>query len=194
MSGRANHGDEKFRRIRIRRRGAWVALAAVVVTLIVADRNGLALVRQHDDLATYHGVRTTVVRVIDGDTIEVDVPDALHRKSATRVGLWGVNCPEPARAARAAEPLADEATTFTKSSTHQVQMTLWLESHQTRDGFGRVLAHVELPDRIKLNEALLEAGLAKVDERWPHSMLTRYSQLQFNAQRRGVGMWSKPAK
>jgi endonuclease YncB( thermonuclease family) len=53
-----------------------------------------------------------------------------------------------------------------------------------------MLAHIELPDRTKLNEALLEAGLAKIEDRWPHALLTRYAQLELAAKRRGAGIWS----
>ena len=72
---------------------------------------------------------------------------------------------------------------------------LVLEPHQQRDSFARVLAHVEIADDANagrsLNEALLEAGLAKADDRWPHARLTRYAQLENAARRQRIGIWSR---
>jgi endonuclease YncB( thermonuclease family) len=173
-----------------RRRIKWIVGIALLTALLIADHNGWLLVRQCDDVVAYHGVKAHVLRVIDGDTIEVNLPDSLNQRPATRIHLWGVNCPEPARPGRAAEALADEATAFVQSRANDQHVILWLESHQTRDAFGAVLAHVELPDGTKLNEELLLAGLAKAEERWPHTMLVRYSQCELSAKRKRLGIWS----
>lgn len=173
------------------RRLFFAAGALALGAIIVADNQGWLLVRRHDDMAAYHGVRATVIRIIDGDTIEIDRADAREDRPSTHIVLWGINCPELARPGSAAEPFAEEAAAFTTAQALNNSVTMWLESHQTRDAFGRVLAHIELPNRTRLNEALLEAGLAKVDDRIAHSMLTRYAQLQINAQRRAAGVWSK---
>ena len=71
-------------------------------------------------------------------------------------------------------------------------MTLTLEPHRTRGSFGRLLAHAQLPDGSSLNEALLAAGLARADDRWPHSLVGRYAQLERIARREGLGIWSPP--
>jgi len=44
------------------------------------------------DVARYHGKTFTVVNVVDGDTIDVDVPDGEYEH--TRIRLWGVDTPE----------------------------------------------------------------------------------------------------
>ena len=158
--------------------------------MIVADRNGWLLVRHADDMATYHGVRAQVVRVIDGDTIEIDIPDPREDRPVTRLRLWGVDCPELAKADQPAEPFADEAAAQTRSLADGQVIALRLESHRTRGEYGWLLAHVELPDGSSLNEALLAGGYAKVDDRWPHSLLGRYAQLDRTARRQSVGLWS----
>lgn len=176
---------------RFRRRPLIIGALTMLPLLIIADQRGWLATRPVDDMAAYHGRRASVLRVIDGDTLEVDLPDQLHQRSATRVALWGLNCPEPARAGRPSEPFSSDATALTTSLCANASVILWLESHRTRDGLGRVLAHVELPDGARLNERLLSAGLAKLDERWPHTMLTRYAQLEFSARRKAVGMWTR---
>jgi micrococcal nuclease len=114
----------------------------------------------------------------------------MHDRPTTRVRLWGVDCPEHGRDGQPDEPLADEATTLARALAQEEMVTLWLEPHRTRGHYGRVLAHVELPEGRMLNEALLEEGLARAEERWPHGRLTRYAQVEQSARRRGVGRWS----
>jgi micrococcal nuclease len=179
--------------IRLRRRRAVASILTLlcVVALVMADRNGWLLLRSPDDLAAYHRMRSTVTRVIDGDTIEVDLPDTLNHRPATRIRLWGVDCPEAANFGKPAHSWADEATQLARSMCDEREVFLDLEPHRPRDSFGRVLAHVELIDGRSLNEALLEAGLATADDRWPHSRLVRYAQLERTARTKRLGVWSK---
>ena len=173
-----------------RRRWPRVAAAGLLVILIIADRRGWLLARQPDDMAVYDGASALVARVVDGDTLEIRIPDRAHRRSATQVRLWGVNCPEAATRNRPAEPLADEARTLTAALTAGGPLTLTLEAHRTRGSYGRLLAYVELPDGGDLGAALLRAGLARADDRWPHARLGRYDRIEGEARDRGVGIWS----
>jgi len=177
---------------RFRRRPLALGALVMVPLLIAADLQGWLAVRAVDDMAAYHGMRARVIRVIDGDTLEIDLPDALHDRGATRVALWGINAPEPARAGRPSEAYAPQARAHAQSLCRNAEVILWLESHRPRDPLGRVLAHVELPDRSRLNEQMLASGLARLDDRWPHTMLTRYAQLEFAARRKILGIWDKP--
>lgn len=180
-----------IRGFRRRKRWLWLGGLSLLVLLGVADRRGLLLVRQSDDLKAYHGRQATVERVIDGDTIEIDIPDPLNRQPVTRVCLWGVNCPEVGRFGKPSQAFADEATEFTKSLVEHQSVLLRLESQRPRDTFGRILAHVDLPGGRCLNQELLQAGLARADDRWPHMMITRYAQIEYAAKRKGIGMWQK---
>lgn len=178
----------------LRRGWLWPALTLLVVGLLVADRRGWLLVRDVDDLAAYHGRTARVSRVIDGDTIEVALRDDLNHAPQTRVRLWGINCPELAHFGGAEQPLAREAKDLALHTVGERDVMLFLEPQRPRDSFGRVLAHIETTDGRSLNEALLEAGLARADDRWPHTRLTRYAQVELAARRKGVGMWAKAAK
>jgi micrococcal nuclease len=179
--------------IRLRRRRIVVSLFTLIIVaaLVLADRRGWLLVRHVDDMAAYDGVKARVTRVIDGDTIEVDVPDALNNRPGTRIRLWGIDCPEAANFGKPAQPWAAEATAYAQSVCDGGLVILDLEPGRTRDSFSRVLAHVTLEDGRSLNEQLLEAGLAKADDRWPHGKLVRHAQLDMAARRRGAGVWHK---
>lgn len=169
-----------------------LAISLVAIAFIAADQRGWLLVRNADDFGLYHAKSARVTRVIDGDTFEIALPDALNRRDVTRIRLWGVNCPELARGDNAAEAGAQEAVDFVSTNIENSMITLWLESHQTRDPFGAVLAHVELQTGERLNEALLDAGLARCDDRWPHAALVRYTQREGAAKRTATGIWKPP--
>lgn len=175
------------------RRLRWPALAALLAGLVVADRSGWLLARVPDDMAVFDGAEVRVARVIDGDTIEVEARDPRNGRPATHVRLWGIDCPErPGPRRPAGEPFAEQARALARSLAGGERVLLRLEPHRTRDAHGRLLAHVQLPDGSSLNEALLEAGLARADERWPHALLARYAQVEQSARRAGVGVWSIP--
>lgn len=168
------------------------AVLVVAAGLSLADRAGW-LLADRPDADVYHLLTARVVRVFDGDTIEVDLPDHVVGTATTRVRVIGVDCPElarPGRSPAAAEPWAAEATDFTRATLAAGVVLLRLEPHQTRDAYRRLLAHVDLPDGASLAERLLEQGLARREDRWNHSMLLRYRQLELAARRAGRGMWA----
>lgn len=174
-----------------RRRLVRYALAGVVLLLLIAlDRSGWLLVADHDDYRAYEGRTATVVRVIDGDTLEIDLPDALRDTPSTRIRLCGVDAPERANIDQDAEPGAEEATRFLRAWIEGEQVRLRLE-HDTRDLYQRVLAHVETIDGEVVNARLLSEGLVYVEDRWPHTMLREYERLERLARQRHRGLWAE---
>jgi micrococcal nuclease len=178
---------------RRRRRGGWSLIIAIVIALLIlADRNGWLLTRADSDLPAYHGRWAKVERIIDGDTIDIALPDSLNdNASTTRVRLWGIDCPEMAHFDQIEEPWARQASEFATGLVAGHEVMLMLEPQRERDSYGRVLAHVEMRDGRSLNEALLEAGFARADDRWPHARLTRYAQVELAARRAKTGVWSE---
>jgi endonuclease YncB( thermonuclease family) len=160
-------------------------IACAVASLIYADARGWLLAPRTCDISGYHGVRVNVLRIIDGHTFEIDMPDVHLGREITRIRLWGVRSPRPPD-----EPLAYDAMQFAQGLLQVNDVVLRLDSQRTRDPLGAILAHVHLSGEATLNEALLEAGLAVIDERRPHVMLTAYAQAQNKARRRGTGLWA----
>lgn len=186
-------GLRGHRRLRMRSYGqiALILVAALVIHLL--DRQGLLLVSK-PDLDQYHGIEARVVRVVDGDTLIVDLPDPREDTSTTRIRLWGIDSPEMARSgadARGAEPFAQEAADFIESRALDHLVRLRIERHRVRDRYDRILAYVELPDGSDLGEQLLLAGLTLADDRWPHTLLERYAQLETAARKQGQGLWER---
>ncbi|MHC5022612.1 MAG: thermonuclease family protein [Planctomycetota bacterium] len=173
-----------------RRRWPWLLGAAALALLVFADRRGWLLVRRDDDLARYHGALARVVRVIDGDTVEIDLADPLQAKPVTRVRLWGVDCAEPAAPDQGPAPWSVNARDHTIRAIGDGPVRLVLEPHRTRGVYGRVLAYIQASDGAWISEGLLQAGLARADERWPHARVRQFAKLQEQARQRGVGIWS----
>lgn len=175
---------------RVHRRWPWIVALIGLAVLVAADRAGLLLVDAHDDLTRYHGREVNVHRVISPHTLEVDVPDLLSGTPVTRIRLWGVTAPLPARPGREADPWSAEAMVMSRRLVENRTVVLQLEPAQTRGSLGRVLAHVDIEDGGSLNVALLEAGLARLDDRTAHSRLLLYGRVERLARQASRGLWS----
>jgi len=64
------------------------------------------------DYLKYHDKTFIVEHVVDGDTMDLDVPDGRYPR--TRVRLWGVDTPEVAGSPRGAMHWGAEASAFAK--------------------------------------------------------------------------------
>lgn len=141
------------------------------------------------DLEKYHKRTFTVVKVIDGDTIDIDIPDA--NKNYTRIRLWGIDTPETQSQDTGIIYFGPEAAEFAERSALGKQVSIYLEEHGTRGKYGRLLAYVQLPDGRFLNEVLLTEGFAYADLRFRHSLYQKYKQLESSARRQQKGLWEK---
>jgi len=170
------------------RYGAGVAL--VLLALFAADRLGLfgrpeRLAR--GDAERYDGKSFLVVRVTDGDTLDVDVPDG--KFSRTRIRLWGVDTPETKDPRKGVQHFGPQASAFTSAACEHATVTLKLAPGPTRDRYGRLLAYVILPDGNSLNAALIRDGYGYADPRYRHPLSREYRRLQDAAMRARRGLW-----
>jgi len=166
----------------------FVIALLIIVALVTLDRTA-GLLPVDDDWHRYHEQSFEVVRVIDGDTLDLRVPDG--DQATTRVRLWGVDTPEFARGeGQEDEPWAEQATEFTRAMIQGQRVTLLLQEHRLRGGFGRLLAYVVLPDGRALNAELIENGLSPHDDRWGHDRAHAYDALEQEARQNRRGMWS----
>ena len=173
----------------LKRRITFVALIVTFAALVVLDRSG-CLLAPRPDVAAFDGVETRVVRVVDGDTFIIDIPDPREGDATTRVRLLGVDTPELGRGGEPDEPYAREAAAFAVELVEGRTVTVVLEPHRERDRWGRLLAHIDTGDGELLGAALLEAGLARAETRWPHAWRDWYVRIELAAKRERIGMWS----
>ncbi|MHC4111687.1 MAG: thermonuclease family protein [Planctomycetota bacterium] len=141
------------------------------------------------DLEKYHKKTFTIVKVIDGDTIDIDIPDVNHNH--TRIRLWGIDSPETKSQHSRVMYFGPEATEFTTESALGKQVTIYLEEHSTRGKYGRLLAYIQLPDGRFLNEVLIIEGFAYADLRFRHGLDRKYELFEGRARRQKKGLWDK---
>ena len=185
-----------------RRRTAILVLCVVVGVFVVwLDRNHVRRGGQQPksenqvrayDFEKYHEKTFTVVKVVDGDTLDIDAPDGEF--GTTRIRLLGVDTPETKHPETGPMYFGEEATDFATESALGRQVTVYLEADRTRGYYGRLLAYVQLPDGSMLNEVLLTEGLAYADLRFDHSFYHKYEQLQAAARSGKKGLWGQVAR
>ncbi len=117
-----------------------------------------------------------VVRVLDGDTIEV-----MHGGRAERVRLNGIDCPEKG------QPFGTKAKEFTSEMVFGKIVTVHVTD---MDKYGRTVADGILPDGRVLNRELVGAGLA-----WwyrQYSQDATLGRLEAEARAAQQGLWADP--
>jgi micrococcal nuclease len=142
------------------------------------------------DFEKYHGKTFKVTKVVDGDTIDIDVPDGKYEH--TRIRLWGIDAPETRDDKNNEIYFGKEAAEFAGELTLGKKVTVYLdEGNRTRGKYGRLLAYVQLPDRTFLNEVMVAEGFAYADLRFRHSLYQKYKDLQASARRQKKGLWEE---
>jgi micrococcal nuclease len=181
-------------RWRIRRRVFKAAsiflIFAIIASLLALDNAGLFGTGRKNDFEKYNNKIFHVVRVIDGDTLDVDCMDGEYL--ATRIRLWGVDTPETVKPNRPVEHFGKEASKFTRRKTLKKTVRLELVQTGTRDKYGRLLAYVYLPDGKMLNRELVAAGYAYADPRFAHPHKAEFRRLADDARKNGIGLWAQP--
>lgn len=108
----------------------------------------------------YH-YKATVVRVVDGDTVElmIHLGFTIVWKSTCR--FYGVNTPELKSKDPEERAKAKEARSFVEQQLTP-GMVVYIKSHEL-DKYGRPLVSIFVgeQEQIKLNDRLVELGLAK---------------------------------
>lgn len=142
------------------------------------------------DFVKYHAKSFDVLKVVDGDTIDIDIPDEPY--GHTRIRLLGIDTPETKNPEVGVMYFGLEAAEFTSKLVLGRPVTVYLdEGNPTRGKYGRLLAYVKLPEAGFLNEVLLREGFAYADLRFRHSFYNKYKQLEASARGLRKGLWQK---
>jgi micrococcal nuclease len=184
---------------RRKKRALIILLLLAAAFLIWFDRSYLVKKWPHtqteqqkstSDFTRYHGKIFRVIKVVDGDTLDIDIPDGQY--NTTRIRLWGVDTPETKNPNTGQMFFGTRASDYTAKSTFNKQVTVFLdEGNNTRGKYGRLLAYVQLSDGSFLNEALLIEGFGYADVRFKHSFYHKYQQLEAAARSQQKGLWKE---
>jgi len=132
------------------------------------------------------GLRATVERVVDGDTVVVSVDG----RSET-VRLLGIDTPEKAGGPRPAECFGADASNYAAALLPQGTDVLLSRDQETRDQFGRLLAFVHrADDLVFVNLVMVENGYAAPLFFAPNrSLQDAFETAGNNARREWIGFW-----
>jgi micrococcal nuclease len=139
-----------------------------------------------DGLGREDGPRSAsvvVTRVVDGDTVEVDLDGETED-----VRYIGVDTPETVKPGEPVECFGPQASNFNHRLVEgrRVRLVFGVER---RDQYGRLLAYVYLGDRF-VNAELVRRGLAETLTIPPNDRYAeRLERLQIAAARVGRGLW-----
>ena len=137
-------------------------------------------------VATAASTETVTVRsALDGDSLLL--------ADGRQVRLIGINAPELGGDGKPEQPLARSARTLLANLAAGQAVTLEFEA-EPHDRYGRLLAHVRLPDGRDAAEVLLRHGLAWLVAIPPNIReLARLKAAEDEARRAGRGVWGEPA-
>lgn len=135
---------------------------------------------QEEPLAPASAIEAQVVRIIDGDTIEVDIAGTLYK-----VRYIGIDTPETD------ELMFAEATAKNAELVEGKVVRLEKDVSET-DKYGRLLRYMWV-DGNMVNATLVAMGYAQVATYPPDVKYQQdFLELQRRAQEAGMGLWASP--
>lgn len=128
-------------------------------------------------------VEAEVVRVVDGDTIQVDIDESLYK-----VRYIGIDTPETVHPQKPVEYFGKEASEKNRELVEGKEVHLEKDISET-DKYGRLLRYVWVDD-LFVNAELVRLGYAHVatyppDVKYQDLLL----QLEREAEEAGLGLW-----
>jgi micrococcal nuclease len=131
--------------------------------------------------ARYHA---TVVRTIDGDTIDVRFANG----RVERIRILGADTPETKDPRKAVQCYGPEASAYTHARLSGRSVTLETDA-VPRDKYGRLLAYVYV-DGVRYDDELLRLGYARLLVIPPNGSHARAMLLaELDARAHGRGLW-----
>ncbi len=172
------------------------AVLLLLIGLVWVDRNPGVILKENvrrnfaagTDFEKYHGRDFSVVKVTDGDTIDIYCPDGKYLH--TRLRLLGVDTPETKNPRVGPMYFGEEAAAFTESLVTGGKIIVRIDTiSPSRDRYGRLLAFAELPDGTCLSEELVRTGHAYADLRFNTGKFDKLVRLQQKAIESKAGLW-----
>ncbi len=153
----------------------------VSIISIVFLMSGCSYLTSNDE----QRIPVKVEKVVDGDTIKVRVDGKLET-----VRFLLVDTPESVHPSKPVQPFSKEASNHTETMLEEADVQLELGIGE-RDKYGRLLAYV-YADGQSVQESLLKKGFARVAYVFePNTKyVDQYENIQKQAQKEGVGIWS----
>jgi micrococcal nuclease len=128
-----------------------------------------------------------VVKVVDGDTIEINFDGTIET-----IRLIGINTPETVDPRKPVQCFGKEASNEAKTLLSAKRVRLEMDNSQgKRDKYGRLLAYVFRQDGLFFNEEMIKDGYAyEYTYNLPYKYQTQFKADQEAAKAAQKGLWS----
>ena len=159
----------------------------VTLTIIMSLLLFAAAVSSADDLTA------NVVKVVDGDTVHVKIKSTGIKE---KVRIIGLDTPELHHPRKPVQYFAREAKVQAEKLLKGKTITLKLDQTNAakghRDRYGRLLAHIILPDGAYFAERMIRDGFAHAYVKYPYDpqLMERYRQAEREARKAKRGLWA----
>jgi micrococcal nuclease len=132
----------------------------------------------------------SVVKVIDGDTLTIDMHGSLET-----LRLIGINTPETVDPRRPVECFGKEASAKAKATLLSARVHVEADASQdVRDKYGRMLVYVFLPDGTNFNKLMIADGYAyEYTYRLPYKYQAEFKEAERTARESSKGLWADGA-
>ena len=130
-------------------------------------------------------VRTKVLRVIDGDTIVIE----LYGKQE-KVRLIGVDTPETVDPRKSVQYYGKEASNYTRSQLEWKEVELEFDFNP-RDKYDRLLAYVWI-DGKNFDSELIRLGYGRAYLRFPFRYFKEFEKIGREAEKNKLWLWADP--
>jgi len=141
------------------------------------------------------GDYATVIRVVDGDTFELDTKE--------RVRLLGIDTPEKYESKKlekdaessgmdkkTIKKLGQLASDYVKGFVEGKKVRLERDpTNDDKDRYGRLIRYVYLEDETCVNAKIVQDGYAQVYEQFPITKMDEFRKLQREARENNRGLW-----
>jgi micrococcal nuclease len=156
---------------------------------VVASPSQVALADHNNQIQGAQSEQSSqvrVVRAISGDTIEVD-----QRGEQYRIRLVGIEAPRPGEGANSAQCFGDESKLFLNSLLENRMIDVIADTITgDKDENGSLLRYIRMADGTKVNELMLEAGLARELTNQDFEQKDIYVELAASADQHNKGLWA----
>lgn len=128
-----------------------------------------------------------VIKVVDGDTVDVDIDGTVER-----LRLIGIDTPETVDPRKPVQCFGKEASDHAKALLTDLDVRLEADpSQRERDKYGRLLRYVILPNGTNFNLSMIADGYAReytYDD--PYSYQADFKASEQTARSKNRGLWS----
>lgn len=162
-----------------------ITLALVIVAVILYEKGTIGVGQSITPQST-GVIHSRVLRVIDGDTVDVDINGA-----KTRLRLIGMNSPETVAPSVSVQCYGPEASARAHLMLDDQFVDVEYDSTQGQlDRYGRTLAYIWLPNHVNFALTMIRAGFAReytYSKRYLYSAQFKNAEAQARTER--LGLW-----